>query len=73
MYATEKSNIVLGDMLHPSASSPKNENPLFLSTAPPPAKGFLFAGFDLCYAIFLAISFLSSPSITDIGFINYKL
>ena len=72
IYATENSNIVFGDIFHPSASSPKNEKPLFLSTAPPPANGFLF-DFDLSYAIFLANSFLSPPSITDIGFIYYKL
>ena len=58
MYATENNRIVFGDMVHPSASSLKNDKLLALCPIGyPPPRGL--RPFDLCAAIFLAKSFLS--------------
>ena len=64
MYATENNNMVFGDIVHPSASSPKKDRlccgyfgPLAASGLLPPVY-FVFSA-----AIFFAKSFLSPPSI----------
>ena len=60
MYATENNNITFGDIVHPSASSPKNDRELPLPPpTPPPANGLRPAVYlDLAAAIFLASSAL---------------
>ena len=62
MYATEKSKIVFGERVHPSASSLKNDKlfALFYDLFSPP-RGFL--PLVLWPAIFLAISLLSVCSV----------
>ena len=62
MYATENKRIVFGEMVHPSASSLKNDKlfALFYDLFSPP-RGFL--PLALWPAIFLAISLLSVCSV----------
>ena len=63
IYATENNNITLGDIVHPSASSPKNDSELPLPPAPP-ANGLRPAVYlALLAAIFLASSALLSDII----------
>ena len=68
MYATENNNITFGDIVHPSASSPKNDRELPLP-APPPANGLRPAVY---FALAAAIFFASSALFSDIIF-NYSL
>ena len=65
MYATENNNMVFGDIVNPSASSPKKDKLYCGYFGPPAPYGLRPAYLALSAYILFANSFLSPPSIIN--------